>query len=264
MVFPCFLDDSKDKNQSEVFICAGFIGSQTDWGNLRSQWAATLRKHELQYFKSSEYKMLKGEFARFQGSDYPSPSGRNRAKEIRNELLQIARSYPNVMGMGIVIPISIYRNVCQRPEAKLFFEADPYRRALEGVFRETLGQVENLPGHHAVLFVHDEGQDWHHLEDYYHEYKKNNPRHGKMMDGFIPLDDKKHPPLQLADALANQTVSDSKEWLNNGQITLEDEKQFNLCKLGVWNEHVMLSLLKHNLEKRGLPIPADLQSSKYD
>ena len=263
MVFQCFLDDSKDKHQNEVFICAGFIATKNDWSNLRSQWGSVLRKHGLQYFKSSEYKMLKGEFLRFQGSDYPAPSGRNKAKEIRNELLQIARSFPNVMGMGIAIPIAIYRKVCDRPEAKEFFAANPYRRALEGVLKETTAQVEKLPGHHAVLFIHDEGQDWHDLEDYYHEYKRQNPRHGKKMDGFIPLDDKKHPPLQLADALANQSVVDSKVWLENGQITLEDEKEFNLCKIGVWNEHVMLSILKHNLARRGLPIPADLQSEEY-
>lgn len=261
MLFHCFLDDSKDKSQTQVYISAGFIGIEDDWKAFRILWNEILSTNKIRYFKSSEYNWLEGEFSRFKTDAYPRPSGRQAAKKIKDELLGTARCFTHIRGVGIAIPVPIYRKVCRLEDAKLFFDTpDLYRRALEGVFNETIKQIELLPGENAVLFVHDEGPDWDQLDAYYREYRIRNPRHAKKMAGFVPLDDKRHPPLQLADALANQSVGDGTEWLANGQVTLEDEKEFNLCKLGVWDEATMLRLLRHTLKTRGLPISEELET----
>jgi hypothetical protein len=39
---------------------------------------------------------------------------------------------------------------------------------------------------------------------------------------------------------------------------------FDVYHLGIWTEDYMLGVLKHRLRRRGKPIPADLQSKKYD
>ena len=64
MVYDCFLDDSKDANQSKLFVSAGFFGSRDDWSSLRNAWRAVLREKEIEYFKSSEYNHLTHQFGR--------------------------------------------------------------------------------------------------------------------------------------------------------------------------------------------------------
>src|SRR5712691_6322885 len=86
MLFHCFLDDSKDQNQSKLLVSAGFLGTKDDWHHLRIAWKKRLKKDGLKYFKTSEYKMLEGEFARFKTAAYPSPNGRNKASQITNDL----------------------------------------------------------------------------------------------------------------------------------------------------------------------------------
>jgi Protein of unknown function (DUF3800) len=265
MLYNCFLDDSKDQTQTEFYICAGFIGDCDNWSALRVLWKQCLAEHKIGYFKSQECKMLQGQFARFRTAAYPEPAGRQAANRIRDELLGNARCVRGIAGIGVAIPVQIYKKIGKRPEAAFFGAADPYRRALEGVFNEAMRQVEALPGENEVAFVHDEETDWHDLENYYHEYKELNPRHAQKMKGFTPLDDKEHPPLQLADAIANYALSVGREWLRNDHTPVMPEQElFNLCKFGIWDEHIMLCILKHNLLGRDLPIPDDLRSSDYD
>jgi hypothetical protein len=258
MVFQCFLDDSKDQTQSKVFVSAGFFAPVEDWTRLRLAWAKCLRDFGLQYFKTCEYKMLNQQFATFKGPNYPPPKGREKASEIRDSLLAIPRNLEGIKGVGCVIPIEDYTKVCARPEAKEFFAAKPYRRALEGIFNEVCRAIEKLPGKHAIGFVHDDGNDFDELRGYYNEYRKINHRHARIMAGFQPLDDERHPPLQMADAIANFTQEKGIEWLENGRKTLESAWPFDVYHLGIWTEEYMLAILKHELKRRGKPIPPDL------
>jgi len=264
MVFQCFLDDSKDQDQSKVFVSAGFFGTIEYWSDLRVAWSKCLKHYGLEYFKTSEYKMLREQFARFKTAAYPAPTGREKANEIRDSLLEIPRNLSGIKGIGCIIPVEDYAKVCARPEAKEFFETMPYRRALEGIFGEVCRAIETLPGKHAVAFVHDDGEDFDELRRYYNEYRAINQRHARIMSGFQPLDDKRHPPLQMADAIANFTQEKGIEWLQNGRQTLTSAWPFNVYRLGIWTEEYMLGLLKLELKRRGKPIPADLQSEKYD
>ena len=121
MVFQCFLDDSKDQDQTKVFVSAGFLGTKDHWSELRVAWRKCLKEHEIDYFKTSEYKMLRGQFAKFKTAAYPPPTGREKANEIRDSLLAIPRNLGGIKGFGLVIPVEDYAKVCARPEAKDFF-----------------------------------------------------------------------------------------------------------------------------------------------
>lgn len=262
MLFRCFLDDSKDEEQSKIFVSAGFLGVKDDWTALRVMWDQCLGESGIDYFKTSEWKMLQGQFARFRSADYPIPKGREAASKIRDSLLEIPRLLRNIKGVGCLIPIDDYSRVCARPEALEFFAAKPYRRALEGVFNEVLRAVEALPGKHQVAFVHDDGPDFDELRRYYQEYRLINPRHGAMMVEFVPLDDKRHPPLQMADAIANFSQELGIRWLETGRKAFDSPWPFNVYHLGIWDEDYMLGLLKHELKRRGKPIPGYLQCVK--
>jgi hypothetical protein len=82
MVYHCFLDDSKDQNQRRLLVSAGFLGTKNDWHHLRIAWKKRLKKDGLEYFKTSEYKMLDGEFSKFKTAAYPPPTGREKAAKI--------------------------------------------------------------------------------------------------------------------------------------------------------------------------------------
>jgi hypothetical protein len=264
MIFNCFLDDSKDGRGEKVFVSAGYFGTKEYWADLRREWNKRLKEFGIDYFKTSEFKMLTGQFSQFKTTQYPPPTGRDAANEIRDTLLAIPRNLSGLVGVGVVIPVDDYKKVCAIPGCKEFFETDPYRRALEGVFRETIKAIESLPGKHRVAFVHDDEDDFDELRRWYREYLKVNPRHAKSMGGFQPLNDKQHPPLQMADAIANFTQEKAIEWLENGRRTLPSAWPFKAHHLGIWTEEWMKGLLKFELKRRGKPIPVELQSEKYD
>ena len=72
-VYKCFIDDSKDSQQSRMFVCAGWIAERGTWIEFSERWNDRLLVDGLNYFKTSEYKMLKGQFERFR--KLPAPDG---------------------------------------------------------------------------------------------------------------------------------------------------------------------------------------------
>jgi len=261
MLYHGFLDDSKDQNQSKLLVSAGFVGTKDAWHKLRVAWKKRLKKDGLKYFKTSEYKMLEGEFSQFKSTFYPPPTGREKAAEIRSDLQAILRNNPDIAAVGIAIPVDDYKKVCARPEAAEIFKGNPYQRALEGVMFET---VKLVSPQDKVTFAHDDGPDFDVLRAVYEGFKIANPRTAESMAEFVPLCDKEHPPLQLADMVANFTLGVGLDWLVNGrEVKWATEMESNIAKLGIWTEHVMLSILKRNLIRFGKPIPADLQGEEY-
>ncbi|MGO9721918.1 MAG: DUF3800 domain-containing protein [Methylocella sp.] len=265
MLFHCFLDDSKDQNQSKLLVSAGFLGTKDDWHRLRIGWKKQIKKDGVNYFKTSEYKMLNGEFSRFKAAAYPPPTGREAASRIRSNLQATLRKNPRILGVGMAIPVDDYNRVCARPEAQGIFPGDPYQRALEGVLLEAVTLAHKLTGPSAkVAFVHDDGPDFDHLRAVYNGFKIANPKTAESMIGFLPLSYKEHPPLQLADMVANFTLGVGLDWLANGrEARWASEMQDNIGKLGIWTEHFMLSVLKRNLIRKGKPVPLDLQADEY-
>jgi hypothetical protein len=130
---------------------------------------------------------------------------------------------------------------------------------------ESVKLAHKLTGENSeVAFVHDDGPDFDELRAVYEGFKIANPKTAKSMKGFLPLSDKEHPPLQLGDMVANFTLGVGLDWLKNGrEAKWATEMQDNIGKLGIWTEHVMLSILKCNLIRFRKPIPADLQADEY-
>jgi Protein of unknown function (DUF3800) len=266
MVYFSYLDDSKDQNQKKMLVSAGFFATKEEWGKLRVAWNKRLRDDGLEYFKTSEYKMLTGQFARFKTDLYPPPTGREKARQIRSDLQEIMRRIPGIQGIGVALLVDAYAKVASRPEAVEIglFQGNAYQSALESIMFETVKHVRKKPGQNVVAFVHDDGPDYDELRGYYNAFKNANPNTAKFMNGFQPLDDTKHPPLQAADMVANFTLEKSLEFYEKNQRfdTLE-QMQANIQRLCSYDEHYMLSVLKGHLKQAGRPIPSDLQADEY-
>jgi hypothetical protein len=264
MVYECFLDDSKDANQSHMFVSGGFFGTRDDWSSLRKAWSKVLQDWDIDYFKSSEYNHLTDQFAKFRTDAYPPPSGRKAAKDIKDALQQVVSKHPFITGIGVSVPVKDYEKVCSRPETNGVFAGNPYHRALESVMFETVKIIRRRPGHNVVAFVHDEESDFETLHRLYLGFKKLNPKTAKYLGGFAALNDKQHPPLQMADMIANNTLEVGMDRIAKGEtdkarISMKE----NINKLCWWDEHYMLSVLKRNLALKGHPIPLDLDTEEY-
>ena len=270
-VYKCFMDDSKDSRQAKMLVCAGWIGERSDWFDFCRKWNKRLASEGIDYFKTSEYKMLRGQFERFR--KFPIPEGRNAARVIRDDLLAIIRGYDQLRSVGVCIPVDEWKAVSSRPEAKGILEL-PYHRAIESVWTETIRRgFRNSPAHRhsKVLFVHDDGPDFPKLAELYEAFKALNPRTAKYMNGFSGLDDKVTPPLQAADLIANHSLEIGIEWLENGKVRAkESELQSSMGFLSVWREDYAKGVLHHELKRKNLPIPEDLEAdmasidSKYE
>jgi hypothetical protein len=267
MVYHCHLDDSKDKNQTKIMVSAGFFGTKEDWGSLRIAWKSVLRNHGIEYFKSSEYNNLTGQFAKFRTDQYPRPKGREAAQQIREELQGVLEKHPNIHGIGVLILLEDYSRALARPDAEGVLPPNPYHAALNSVIYETVKLISLRRGHNAVAFVHDDGPDFGSLESSYKHFAAGNPITAKRLGGFAGLDDKQHPPLQAADMVSNYAMQRGLEALgrNDGSLkTVVKEMKTNIKKLGYWDENYVLSVLKHQLLTKGRTIPIDLQDERYD
>jgi hypothetical protein len=258
-VYKCFVDDSKDSQQAKMLVCAGWIGERNDWMAFCKRWNNRLTQDGIGYFKTSEYKMLKGEFEKFRS--LTAPAGREAAREIRNDLLAIISSYEHIYSVGVCIPMDEWCTVSSRPEAKDIL-GHPYHRAIESVWFQTVKRgfrTIHTHRHSVVQFVHDEGPDSEELLSLYGAFKRLNPKTAKYLAGFACLDDKLNPPLQAADLIANHTLEIGIDWLDNGKSKVKElELQSSIGYLAVWNKHYARGLLCHELHRKKLPIPEDL------
>jgi hypothetical protein len=262
MVYNCFLDDSKDQKQEQMIISAGFFAVPQVWKPFRQAWNACLRACGIEYFKTSEWRMLNGQFARFKAVDYPLPTGRQAANAIRDELRNILERFSkNINGIGIAIPVADYEEVCAMDEAHAIIFGDPYHHALQSVIIQTLNQMKRFRGRNIAAFVHDDGNDFPELWNVYKVCMNTNPQWKKYSGGFQALDDKLHPELQAADMAANYTLQLGQQWLANGRSPVE-KKEFekSIRWIGIWEKPYILTLLRQQYVHRKLPIPERLRN----
>jgi hypothetical protein len=125
VLYRAFIDDSADKKRDAVVISGALIGSATDWQTLTARWKNRLQQDNFAYFKSSECNWLEGQFAKFRDPiKYPSPTGRDAAETIRTDLEEIIRTSP-VKGIGVVIPVDVYRKMYSDVRFQSFLSRDP-------------------------------------------------------------------------------------------------------------------------------------------
>lgn len=263
MVYNCFLDDSKDKTQQQMIISAGFFAPVQAWQPLRLAWRKCLRDHGLEYFKTSEWRMLTDQFQKYKGAAYPIPTGREAANKVREELHLILENARGINGIGFGVPVADYNEVRDIPESKIIFNGELYHWALVQVMAETVRAVRTFAGRHMVAFVHDDGNDFAEMHEVYKGFMKTNPHWAKYSGGFQPLDDKQHPELQAADMAANYALQLGLKWLSNGRLTQEREQfQKSIKCLFVCDKTYLLRLLRDQYKHKKLPIPPSLENLK--
>lgn len=105
--------------------------------------------------------------------------------------------------------------------------------------------IAKMGGAHLAFFC-DDGPNAEKVLATYQAYKALNPNAGSIIQSFVHQDDKKVPPLQVADLMASlgretymtkqdpRGIRESVEWVK------------------VWDEAYMLELLEHEKKRRKL------------
>jgi hypothetical protein len=226
---------------------------------MRLEWDAVLKKDGIEYWKTSESKGLEGPFAKYRG--FPREQVNPLISDIRDRLMDVVNKHSRIRGIAVSIPVEVYTEVMAHPSAKLVFgEKDLYDRAFEGVI--TMAAHAVTDGY--VGYVHDDGQDFDHLRSVYNSYTKKLPTISRRMGGFLPLDDKKHPPLQAADMIANSVMGNHRDMLNGIVINPSEVAFIQKSNFYTWDKEFALQSLRVELEEKGFPVPDDLvESTKH-
>ncbi|WP_353071840.1 DUF3800 domain-containing protein [Tunturiibacter gelidiferens] len=254
MLYQCFLDDSKDKHQEFAYVCAGFYARKEDWEAFYTAWNNQLKAEGITYFKTSEFKWLTKEFQRFR--ILPEPYGRQAATLVRERLIDLAMHSKGIRGIGVSIPVSVYNELRELPLASEFFTENIYKFAFESL----LFKLSSMLAPHTVAFVHDEGDDFNELHDVYMAFKTANHETVKWLGPFLPLDDKIHAPLQIADILANSVMGKHSDMLKGREVNPLEVEFIQQSEFFTFTKEFGLAVMKVNYQERGIPLPDYLES----
>src|SRR6266536_5836755 len=201
----CYLDDSHDGLDREVFAVAGYYGWSLGFIDAETEWQKCLDRHNLKYFRAVQCEQVQGEFFKLRRDPrYTSmASQKAAAAEIRKEFIAILISAMGFDGIGFGVPLEIYRKVlATEPEARLFLQDHHFYFAYHTLMIELVKKCEPTFKGHWIAFVCDDHSDRTEAEAAYDELKKNNPLSARMMASMGHADDKVVVPLQMADLLA--------------------------------------------------------------
>jgi hypothetical protein len=248
MLIRGYIDDSADEKKQTVAVAGAFLGDYQQWKKLIQPWRKRLKQDGIQYFRSTEYNSLRGEFFRYRDEQkYPKPKGSEAAKTVRDDLEDIIR-LSGIRGFAHCVPLEMYQQTRSSiPLAADVFPVDAFEVALQSLIRDCAKEFQKHYGdRHKLAFMCDEGPSAKRIGDAYLAFKKLNPDFGNMIGALAFGDDKKYPQLQAADLMAG----------SGKEIHLRAEKQGEPVthRLGSsiyfvrhWSQQNMLDLLNVQL-----------------
>jgi hypothetical protein len=203
MLFWCYLDESADGRQKDVFVAAGFVGTTKAWSSLIKPWKAKLKEYGLEYFKSSECRNLQKQFWKYK-QQFGLEEGHRQADAIRDELEKIVEG-SGIFGFAMGVDLKTFKEIDQSPEAKasLYWTSDYFVLAYRLAFYQILAEIHQNPIHHYAAFVCDRSSKNGKLDKAYGDFKSRYPVLAAHMRGISHLDDKLRRELQVADLMAD-------------------------------------------------------------
>jgi hypothetical protein len=240
-----FMDDSADRNRERVVISAVLIGDFSDWKYLTKAFNKRLKQDGLEYFKSSHCNHLQRQFFKFRSL----PAGREAADSVRADLDRIIKK-SKAVGVGVVIPIPLFRKMKGDPRYAPFIPNDPYEWAVQSAWNESVAAVLHVGRDSTLTLAHDSGSNFHVLHKIFLEFKAKNPIASRVLRDFVPLDDKQNPPIQAADILADVTFRYAEEWAVNPTTENMRRLRGNMHKVCIWDESYAVENLEQMIKSQ--------------
>ncbi len=242
MLYRGFVEDSADEKKEIAVVAGGLLASHATWTPFPGPWKARLRQDGLDYFRSSDYSALSGEFAKFRDPDkYPKPKGSEAARQLRTDLDAIITKQ-HIIGIACVIPMQVYKEFrATVPNAAEKLNEDAFHLALQIVLMECAYIArDELPGdNNCTAFMCDESNKAPLYAEGYRQFKLKNPIIAPSMRGLVHMDDKVQPRLQAADMMAGVAKERAIEYLKSPDASAlrTEEREY-------YGKHMELKRLK--------------------
>jgi hypothetical protein len=196
------LDESADRLQKHAYTVAALLTTQENWFKIERAWNKRLAKEGLAYFKTSEYRGLKGQFSKFRDPKlYPPPAGRKAAQEILFDLELILKS-EDLIGLCVALNLSDYRRIRKSARARKLLPANPYRLAYETAMVAIATRVSQSDYPRVIAFLFDEHSKATQLVNGYSSLKAANPNAATCMGSLTIAKDSEWAAIQAADLVA--------------------------------------------------------------
>jgi hypothetical protein len=135
-VIHSFLDESADQQQQVGFCVGMLIVHERDLKILQDAWRNRLGRDDIQYFRASDCKAVKGPFGKLRTQYASLNLAREAAATIRAGLEDILLATPWI-GIGLCVDIPEYKKgLSIIPQAARFYSEDPTIAAYAHLFYE--------------------------------------------------------------------------------------------------------------------------------
>lgn len=200
------LDESSDRKQRDAFVVAGLVMAQPAWTELERAWDRMVTDRGIGHFKTSEFRGLRGGFAKFHdGTKYPKPTGRAAAQEIFDDLALLIRSNKHwSLGLAVGLNLSDYRALRKSSRVRRLFPRNPYRFVYHTIMVMLAMMVGEFKESEPIAFLCDEHSLAKDLSNTYAALKESNPHAARFMGSLTFTKDELSPALQVADLIVGE------------------------------------------------------------
>lgn len=258
MLLRTYIDDSFDQFRERVAVAGAFLGSFQQWKALVPKWRRRLKQDGLKYFRSTEYLSLSGQFEKFHDPiKFPKPTGRDRARKIRDDLDAIIHEC-HIVGFALCVPLRVYTHLRNETEfGEQLMPADPFDYAIQELLIMVAQDVKKHRKGDTVAFFCDEGPSSARIAEIYGQLKPLNPDSAQVMGALTHLDDKQYPQLQTADLMASIAKERFAGWMTDRSTQVPDQaladrlKKLSVYHMGIADRARLLGFIEHEGLTRG-------------
>jgi hypothetical protein len=224
VILASYGDDSTDKQSKNVedkrVLCAGsFLGWPETFIEVENKWIKRLGRDGIDYFRASECEGLVEQFdpvARAMSLN----SARAMADSVRRDLSDIIGYSSGLGGICISLLLEDFHKVLKSdPRGLVYFGNDPAVYVYATLIKKTIDLLDNdwpeskgIP----IAFEFDTHTKWKEAEEAYRNLNKV-PRFAARLAHIGHADDKKFPPLQMADLMAHEGRHQTHKYLDSSR-----------------------------------------------
>jgi hypothetical protein len=230
VILALYGDDSTDKKsrnaEDKRVLCAGsFLGWPETFFEAENKWADRLRRDGIDYFRASECEGLVEQFDPV-SKGMSLNSTRAMADSVRRDLSEIIGNSRGLGGICVSLLLEDFQKVLlSDSRARAYFGDDPATYVYATLIKKTIDLLDNdWPDSKGVpiAFEFDTHTKWQQAEEAYRNLRKV-PRFAARLGHIGHADDKKYPPLQMADLMAHEGRHETHKYLDN---TKKDRSSF--------------------------------------
>lgn len=269
MILAVYSDDSADRGRENILTVGAFMGFPSMFIEAERKWVEVLKNRGVEYFKASECQARDGQFHPNRLMMDPR-AAQTHAEIVRHELGR-AISDAQLGGVAMSLDMKAFRKVrAECSGAATYFPPDPaiymFRRLIITCIdsmnteypddpEKKKDQAHQMLRTMPVAFVFDDHSHWQEAEEAYKSLQ-NDPVIGPRLGSISHADDKKVPPLQMADLCAYEARHQTMHlWgleSQRDEFTRMDAKHSWYKFQVILEEHLKIELQRANESKPGI------------